>query len=192
MVEKRCKKNASVVFATQSLSDIDGSAIAPAIIEELPDAALSTERTGDRTADSAIYRRFGLNDRQIEILARATPKRDYYAIAAGQSGSLNWASAKSRSPFARRLEPTRRSSTASSANTAATPSSRAIYFTRAFVGDRLFPHLDWKGSSIMINIRRLADGERALSPSPSQFRRPAQFLVFDPELRAERHHRREH
>ena len=27
---------------------------------------------------SAIYRRFGLNDRQIEILARATPKRDYY------------------------------------------------------------------------------------------------------------------
>jgi type IV secretion system protein VirB4 len=26
----------------------------------------------------AIYRRFGLNDRQIEILARATPKRDYY------------------------------------------------------------------------------------------------------------------
>lgn len=27
------KKNASVIFATQSLSDIDGSAIAPAIIE---------------------------------------------------------------------------------------------------------------------------------------------------------------
>jgi type IV secretion system protein VirB4 len=26
----------------------------------------------------AIYRRFGLNDRQIEILARAMPKRDYY------------------------------------------------------------------------------------------------------------------
>jgi type IV secretion system protein VirB4 len=27
---------------------------------------------------TAIYRRFGLNDRQIEIIARATPKRDYY------------------------------------------------------------------------------------------------------------------
>jgi hypothetical protein len=25
---------------------------------------------------TSIYRRFGLNDRQIEILARATPKRD--------------------------------------------------------------------------------------------------------------------
>jgi type IV secretion system protein TrbE len=29
----------------------------------------------------AIYRRFGLNDRQIEILARAIPKRDYYCQA---------------------------------------------------------------------------------------------------------------
>ena len=27
---------------------------------------------------TAIYRRFGLNDRQIELIARATPKRDYY------------------------------------------------------------------------------------------------------------------
>jgi len=26
----------------------------------------------------SVYRRFGLNDRQIEILARAIPKRDYY------------------------------------------------------------------------------------------------------------------
>ena len=25
-----------------------------------------------------VYERFGLNDRQIEILSRATPKRDYY------------------------------------------------------------------------------------------------------------------
>lgn len=30
------KKNASVIFATQSLADIDGSAIAPAIIESCP------------------------------------------------------------------------------------------------------------------------------------------------------------
>ena len=27
---------------------------------------------------TTIYRRFGLNDRQIEIIARAMPKRDYY------------------------------------------------------------------------------------------------------------------
>ena len=72
------KKNASVVFATQSLSDIDGSAIAPAIIESCPTRLFLPNERAIEPQISAIYRRFGLNDRQIEILARATPKRDYY------------------------------------------------------------------------------------------------------------------
>lgn len=72
------KKNASVIFATQSLSDIDGSAIAPAIIESCPTRLLLPNERAIEPQIAAIYRRFGLNDRQIEILARATPKRDYY------------------------------------------------------------------------------------------------------------------
>jgi type IV secretion system protein VirB4 len=72
------KKNASVIFATQSLSDIDGSAIAPAIIESCPTRVFLPNERAIEPQIAAIYRRFGLNDRQIEILARATPKRDYY------------------------------------------------------------------------------------------------------------------
>ncbi|MBU2232918.1 MAG: conjugal transfer protein TrbE [Alphaproteobacteria bacterium] len=72
------KKNASVVFATQSLSDIDNSAIAPAIIESCPTRLLLPNERAIEPQITAIYQRFGLNDRQIEILARATPKRDYY------------------------------------------------------------------------------------------------------------------
>ncbi|MFT8988707.1 MAG: conjugal transfer protein TrbE [Gluconobacter albidus] len=72
------KKNASVVFATQSLSDIDGSAIAPAIIESCQSRLLLPNERAIEPQITAIYRRFGLNDRQIEILARAMPKRDYY------------------------------------------------------------------------------------------------------------------
>ncbi|MBB6014520.1 type IV secretion system protein VirB4 [Aquamicrobium lusatiense] len=72
------KKNASVIFATQSLSDIDNSAIAPAIIESCPTRLLLPNERAIEPQITAIYRRFGLNDRQIEILARATPKRDYY------------------------------------------------------------------------------------------------------------------
>ena len=72
------KKNASVVFATQSLSDIDGSAIATAIIESCPTRLFLPNERAIEPQITAIYRRFGLNDRQIEILARATPKRDYY------------------------------------------------------------------------------------------------------------------
>jgi type IV secretion system protein VirB4 len=72
------KKNASVVFATQSLADIETSSIAPAIVESCPTRIfLPNERAGEPQI-ARIYERFGLNARQIEIVARATPKRDYY------------------------------------------------------------------------------------------------------------------
>lgn len=72
------KKNASVVFATQSLSDIDGSNIAPAIVESCPTRIFLPNERAIEPQITAIYQRFGLNHRQIEIIARATPKRDYY------------------------------------------------------------------------------------------------------------------
>lgn len=72
------KKNASVVFATQSLSDIDASNIAPAIVESCPTRIFLPNERAIEPQITAIYQRFGLNDRQIEIIARATPKRDYY------------------------------------------------------------------------------------------------------------------
>jgi type IV secretion system protein VirB4 len=72
------KKNASVVFATQSLADIETSPIAPAIVESCPTRLFLPNERAFEPQIAAIYRRFGLNDRQIEIIARATPKRDYY------------------------------------------------------------------------------------------------------------------
>jgi type IV secretion/conjugal transfer VirB4 family ATPase len=72
------KKNASVVFATQSLADIETSTIAPAIVESCPTRIFLANERAFEPQIMAIYRRFGLNDRQIEILARATPRRDYY------------------------------------------------------------------------------------------------------------------
>jgi type IV secretion system protein VirB4 len=72
------KKNASVVFATQSLSDIDGSNIAAAIVESCPTRIFLPNERAIEPQILGVYRRFGLNDRQIEIIARAAPKRDYY------------------------------------------------------------------------------------------------------------------
>jgi len=72
------KKNASVVFATQSLADIETSAVASAIIESCPTRLFLPNERAVEPQILNIYRRFGLNDRQIEIIARATPKRDYY------------------------------------------------------------------------------------------------------------------
>ena len=72
------KKNVAVVFATQSLADIEGASIAPALIESCPTRIfLPNERALEPTSQS-VYRRFGLNNRQIDIIAKSVPKRDYY------------------------------------------------------------------------------------------------------------------
>ncbi len=72
------KRNVSVVFATQSIADISNSSVAPAIVESCPSRIfLPNERAGEPGAKEA-YVRFGLNERQIEIISRAMPKRDYY------------------------------------------------------------------------------------------------------------------
>lgn len=73
------KKNASVVFATQSLAQLEKSTIAAEIIDSCHTRILLPNDRAIEPQITAIYRRFGLNDRQIEIIARATPKRDYYA-----------------------------------------------------------------------------------------------------------------
>ena len=72
------KRNVAVLFATQSLADVGASGIAPAIIESCPQRIfLPNERAGEPQSREA-YQRFGLNERQIELISRASPKRDYY------------------------------------------------------------------------------------------------------------------
>ena len=72
------KKNVAVLFATQSLADIADSSIAPAIIESCPQRILLPNDRAIEPQSRTAYERFGLNDRQIELIARATPKRHYY------------------------------------------------------------------------------------------------------------------
>jgi type IV secretion/conjugal transfer VirB4 family ATPase len=72
------KKNVAVVFATQSLADIADSSIAPAIIESCPQRIFLPNDRAIEPQACAAYERFGLNERQIELIARATPKRHYY------------------------------------------------------------------------------------------------------------------
>ncbi len=75
------KKNCLVLLATQSLSDAANSGILDVIVEStatkifLPNVYARDEET------AALYRRMGLNNRQIEILATAIPKRQYYCVS---------------------------------------------------------------------------------------------------------------
>jgi len=72
------KKNVAVLFATQSLADIASSTIAPAIVESCPQRIFLPNDRALEPQSRAAYERFGLNGRQVELLAEAIPKRDYY------------------------------------------------------------------------------------------------------------------
>ena len=72
------KANASVIFATQSLADIANSPIATALIESCPSRLFLPNANALEPQISEIYRRFGLNIRQVQLIARGMPKRDYY------------------------------------------------------------------------------------------------------------------
>ena len=72
------KKNVSVVFASQSLAEIANSTIAPALVESCPTRIFLPNERAQEPQSKETYQRFGLNARQIELISRATPKRDYY------------------------------------------------------------------------------------------------------------------
>ncbi len=56
------KKNVAVVFATQSLADVERSSIAPALIESCPTRIFLPNDRALEPQARAVYERFGLND----------------------------------------------------------------------------------------------------------------------------------
>ncbi len=75
------KKNAAVVLATQSLSEIANSPHRDVILESCPTRLYLPNPEATNAASRELYHRFGLSDRQIEIIAEATPKRHYYYVS---------------------------------------------------------------------------------------------------------------
>jgi len=72
------RRNVAVMFATQSLADIERSSIAAAVIESCPSRIFLPAPQALEPQMRRIYESFGLVERQIELIARATPRRDYY------------------------------------------------------------------------------------------------------------------
>lgn len=78
------KSNCFLLLATQSLSDAANSGILDVLIEccptkiLLPNAEAGQRGSGGVNGPREFYSMIGLNDRQVEILQTATPKRHYY------------------------------------------------------------------------------------------------------------------
>ena len=75
------KKKVYVVFATQNPADVVKSRIFDAVREScFTRIFLPNPDAMEPTAGEA-YKKFGLNDRQLEIIATALPKRQYYYVS---------------------------------------------------------------------------------------------------------------
>lgn len=75
------KRNCVVVLATQTLADVANSSISGVIMESTATKICLANVHARNREPSEIYRKFGLNEQQIEIIASATPKRDYYLMS---------------------------------------------------------------------------------------------------------------
>jgi type IV secretion system protein VirB4 len=101
------KANCAVVMATQSLSDAWRSGLLDVLMESCPtkiflaNAEAHKRGSGEVLGPCDIYTAFGLNEVEIDILANATPKRDYY-----------YTSPLGRRPFELALGPTAHAFTA--------------------------------------------------------------------------------
>jgi type IV secretion/conjugal transfer VirB4 family ATPase len=72
------KKNALVFLATQELADVMNSPIRDVILASCPTKILLPNPEARESSSRPMYELIGLNDREIEILAHAVGKRDYY------------------------------------------------------------------------------------------------------------------
>jgi type IV secretion system protein VirB4 len=72
------RKNASVVLATQSISDVINSPIRDVVLESCPTKILLPNAEAGNANSRGFYAQLGLNDREISIIQNAIPKRQYY------------------------------------------------------------------------------------------------------------------
>jgi len=75
------KANCAVVLATQSISDAEQSGIIDVLKESCPTKICLPNGAARESGTREFYERIGFNDRQIEIVATAIPKREYYVAS---------------------------------------------------------------------------------------------------------------
>jgi type IV secretion system protein VirB4 len=72
------KKNASLVLAVQNLRQLDSHGAGANIRESCPSRFYLPNPAASAVGARDLYEGFGLNPREIELIARSEPRRDYY------------------------------------------------------------------------------------------------------------------
>lgn len=72
------KHNAIIIMATQNISDAANSGILDVIDDSCPIKIYLPNATAKDEETTRLYRSLGLNAREIDLISRITPKKDYY------------------------------------------------------------------------------------------------------------------
>ncbi len=91
------KVNCAVVLATQSISDAERSGIIDVLKESCPTKICLPNGSARDVGSREFYERIGFNERQIEIVATARPKRTTTSSLPMAGASSTWRSDRSRS-----------------------------------------------------------------------------------------------
>lgn len=75
------KANCAVVLATQSISDAERSGIIDVLKESCPTKICLPNGAAREPGTREFYERLGFNERQVEIVSNAIPKREYYVTS---------------------------------------------------------------------------------------------------------------
>lgn len=72
------KLNASVVFATKSADDLINLKISSSLLESCPSRIFLPNKNATEAGISTSYKALGLSEEQVNIIASAAPKKEYY------------------------------------------------------------------------------------------------------------------
>ncbi len=75
------KYNGSVLLATQNLSDIFNSPIRDVVLESCPTKILLPNAEAANPASRQFYDLVGLNEREVDLIQKSLPKRQYYVVS---------------------------------------------------------------------------------------------------------------
>ncbi len=81
-------KNASAIFESHSMADING-ALKNVIVANCSTKVFLPNPLAQKDTDREMYKSFGLNDGQIELIANSIPKRHYYWVSPDGSALID-------------------------------------------------------------------------------------------------------
>lgn len=81
LLRKIAKKNIAIVLATTQISDVLKSDIFDVLMDNCKTKILLPNPDAIKPTTAEIYYKFGLNEKQVELLAYAIPQQDYYFMS---------------------------------------------------------------------------------------------------------------